>query len=225
MGEGEVIGVGPDSTRTIITWTAGRTWISWSRGRWPELVRVGIYLHYETSVLPGRIRVKLWAEMRWSPSFEPGPPVSTFTMGTSRSNGLAYPADLSAVRLLESLRPLAPLVPSVEAPIGRIDVTERAIWTAATLALYLSLTSFPLFGANTGHALAMDTPDPWAHLRNILAARRGTLAELGVGPVVTAGFLAQAGAATGWIDVDFGKREDRALFGLAQKGAFDSFPY
>jgi hypothetical protein len=47
MGEGEVIGVGPDSTRTRITWTAGRTWISWSRGSWPELVRVGIYLHSE----------------------------------------------------------------------------------------------------------------------------------------------------------------------------------
>lgn len=64
----------------------------------------------------------------------------------------------------------------------------------------------------------MDTPDPWAHLRNILASKRGTLAELGVGPVVTAGVLAQAGAAWGWVDVDFGKREDRALFGVFQKG-------
>lgn len=125
---------------------------------------------------------------------------------------------LSAVRLLETLRPLAPLIPSVEPPLGRIDITERAIWTAATLAIYLSLQSFPIFGANAGHALAMDVADPWAHLRNILGARRGSLAELGVGPIVTAGFLCQAAAAWGWIDVDFGKREDRSLFGLAQKG-------
>lgn len=64
----------------------------------------------------------------------------------------------------------------------------------------------------------MDVADPWAHLRNILGAKRGSLAELGVGPIVTAGFVCQAAAAAGWIDVDFGKREDRSLFSLAQKG-------
>ncbi|KAJ9094051.1 hypothetical protein QFC21_006152 [Naganishia friedmannii] len=124
---------------------------------------------------------------------------------------------MPAPRLLDTLKPLLPFIPRVEAPLGRVDVTERAIWTAATLALYLALLSFPLFGAHEQQQHGMDTPDAWAHLRNIVAAKRGTLGELGVVPVVTAAVGLQAAAAYGWLDVDFGRREDRAVFGAAQK--------
>jgi protein transport protein SEC61 subunit alpha len=132
------------------------------------------------------------------------------------------PRKMPAPRLLDTLKPLLPFIPRVEAPLGgRVDVTERAIWTAATLALYLSLLSFPLFGAHEQQQHGMDTPDAWAHLRNIVAAKRGTLGELGVVPVVTAAVGMQAAAAWGWLDVDFGRREDRAVFGAAQKGESD----
>ncbi|KAJ9123491.1 hypothetical protein QFC24_003705 [Naganishia onofrii] len=132
---------------------------------------------------------------------------------------------MPAPRLLDTVKPLLPFIPRVEAPLGgRVDVTERAIWTAATLALYLSLLSFPLFGAHEQHQQhGMDTPDAWAHLRNIVAAKRGTLGALGVVPVVTAAVGMQAAAAYGWLDVDFGRREDRAVFGAAQKGEWGAF--
>jgi protein transport protein SEC61 subunit alpha len=56
----------------------------------------------------------------------------------------------------------------------------------------------------------------WA-MRVILASTRGTLMELGIGPIVTAGLVMQLLSGSKIINVDFGDPEDRALFTGGQK--------
>ncbi len=54
-------------------------------------------------------------------------------------------------------------------------------------------------------------------MRTILASSRGTLMELGIGPIVTAGLVMQLLSGSQIIDVDFSDPEDRSLFTAAQK--------
>ncbi len=59
-------------------------------------------------------------------------------------------------------------------------------------------------------------------MRVILASNRGTLMELGIGPIVTSGLVKQLLAGAKLIDVDHGDKEDQALLNGAQKRAFRS---
>lgn len=59
--------------------------------------------------------------------------------------------------------------------------------------------------------------DPFGPLRVIFASQRGTLVELGIGPIVTAGLILQVLKGSKMINVDFTKSEDKALFTGASK--------
>lgn len=59
--------------------------------------------------------------------------------------------------------------------------------------------------------------DPLYWLRDILASKRGTLMEVGMGPIITSGMLLQFLAGFKIIDVNFSVPEDRELFQAAQK--------
>lgn len=65
--------------------------------------------------------------------------------------------------------------------------------------------------------MSSDSSDPLYWLRAILASNRGTLMELGITPIVTSGMIMQLLAGAQLIDVDFSLKDDRALFGAAQK--------
>ena len=65
--------------------------------------------------------------------------------------------------------------------------------------------------------MSSDSSDPLYWLRAILASNRGTLMELGITPIVTSGMIMQLLAGAQLIDVDFSLKDDRALFGGAQK--------
>ncbi|KAG9041210.1 translocon subunit [Tulasnella sp. UAMH 9824] len=65
--------------------------------------------------------------------------------------------------------------------------------------------------------MSSDSSDPLYWMRVILASNRGTLMELGITPIVTSGMIMQLLAGANLIDVDFSLKEDRALFGGAQK--------
>jgi len=65
--------------------------------------------------------------------------------------------------------------------------------------------------------MSSDSSDPLYWMRVILASNRGTLMELGISPIVTSGMIMQLLAGANLIDVDFGLKEDRALFSGAQK--------
>merc|ERR1719398_618862 len=59
--------------------------------------------------------------------------------------------------------------------------------------------------------------DPFYWMRVILASNRGTLMELGISPIVTAGLVMQLMAGSRMIEVNQSLKDDRALFGGAQK--------
>lgn len=94
----------------------------------------------------------------------------------------------------------------------QVTFNQKVLWTATTLLIFLVCSQVPLYGI-----MSSDSSDPLYWLRAILASNRGTLMELGITPIVTSGMIMQLLAGAQLIDVDFSLKDDRALFGGAQK--------
>lgn len=118
---------------------------------------------------------------------------------------------LMAGRFLGMFRPLSRVMFEVKPPERRVGFNEKLFWTALALILYLVMSEVPLFG------IAVGEEDPFRYLRVIFASHRGSLMELGIGPIVTAGLVLQLLAGSGMIGVDFSNPEDRGLFTVASK--------
>ena len=103
-------------------------------------------------------------------------------------------------------------VPQVPKPKKKITLTEKFVWTGIALFAYLIMGQIPLYGV---------TEDPrfdfLAFARVIFAAQQGTLMELGIGPIVTAGLLMQLLKGSDLIRLDFKNPDDRSLFTSATK--------
>jgi len=104
------------------------------------------------------------------------------------------------------------ILPEVSAPDRRIPFKEKVLWTAISLFIFLVCCQIPLYGIATNKSA-----DPFYWMRVILASNRGTLMELGITPMITAGMLMQLLAGAKIIDVDHSLKEDRALFKGAEK--------
>ncbi len=115
-------------------------------------------------------------------------------------------------RFLKALSPLVRIMPEVKAPDRDVSFREKFVWTAIILIIFLIMSHMPLYGVDKG----VGTDYLWA-MRVILASTRGTLMELGIGPIVTAGLVMQLLSGSKIINVDFGDPEDRALFTGGQK--------
>jgi protein transport protein SEC61 subunit alpha len=103
-------------------------------------------------------------------------------------------------------------VPQVPKPKRKISLSEKFVWTGIALFAYLIMGQIPLYGVT-------DDPrfDFLAFARVIFAAQQGTLMELGIGPIVTAGLLMQLLKGSDLIRLDFKNPDDRALFTSATK--------
>ena len=101
-------------------------------------------------------------------------------------------------------------MPEVATPKRKVGFNEKLFWTAMALILYLVMTEIPLYGVQAGG-------DPLLYLRIIFASHRGTLMELGIGPIVTAGLILQLLVGSGIIGCDMSNPDDRALFTTASK--------
>jgi protein transport protein SEC61 subunit alpha len=103
-------------------------------------------------------------------------------------------------------------VPQVPKPKKKISLTEKFVWTGIALFAYLIMAQIPLYGVT-------DDPrfDFLAFARVIFAAQQGTLMELGIGPIVTAGLLMQLLKGSDLIKMDFKNPDDRSLFTSATK--------
>ncbi|KAG8694126.1 translocon subunit, partial [Ceratobasidium sp. 394] len=116
------------------------------------------------------------------------------------------------VRFLNLVRPFLPILPEVSSPERKIPFNHKILWTAVTLLVFLVCSQVPLYGI-----MSSDSSDPLYWMRVILASNRGTLMELGISPIVTSGMIMQLLAGANLIEIDFNLKEDRALFGAAQK--------
>jgi len=115
-----------------------------------------------------------------------------------------------AGRFLSIFKPLSRFMPEVSTPERKVGFNEKLFWTAGALILYLIMTEIPLYGvAGGGWELT--------YLRVIFASNKGTLMELGIGPIVTAGLILQLLAGSGMIACDFANPDDRSLFTTASK--------
>lgn len=116
-----------------------------------------------------------------------------------------------AGRFLGLFKPIARIIPEVKAPERRVRFNEKLFWTALVLIVYLVMSEVPLFG------ISKQPLGELAALRIIFASSRGTLMELGIGPIVTAGLILQLLVGSAMIQCDMSNPEDRGLFTTASK--------
>lgn len=96
------------------------------------------------------------------------------------------------MNLLNPLRPLAKLFPKIEKPIAPLTMQQRTVFTAIGLFIYLVCSQIPLYGIVRTH-----DSDPLYWARVIMASSKGTLMELGISPIISAGWMTQILAAIG----------------------------
>jgi preprotein translocase SecY subunit len=116
-----------------------------------------------------------------------------------------------AGRFLSLFKPISRITPEVSSPERKVGFNEKLFWTGLALVLYLIMTEVPIYG------VPMQQGDPFLYLRVIFASHRGSLMELGIGPIVTAGLILQLLAGSGIIQCDMGNPDDRMLFTIASK--------
>ena len=115
-------------------------------------------------------------------------------------------------RFLQFFEPISHFIPEVRPPERKVSFNSRLMWTALALVIYLVMSEIPLYGIPTrAESEYMFT---W---RVIFASSHGTLMQLGIGPIVTAGLIIQLLAGSGIIECDFSNPDDRALFTTASK--------
>jgi preprotein translocase SecY subunit len=116
------------------------------------------------------------------------------------------------LRFLELFKPISRIIPEVKPPERKVSFQNRLIWTILALLIYFIMSEIPLYGipVSTGG-------DSFTAYRVIFASTRGTLMELGIGPIVTAGLIIQLLAGSDIISFDRSSAEDRGLFTTASK--------
>eukprot|EP01090_Pellita_catalonica_P012294 TRINITY_DN262_c0_g1_i1.p1 TRINITY_DN262_c0_g1~~TRINITY_DN262_c0_g1_i1.p1 ORF type:complete len:479 (+),score=67.13 TRINITY_DN262_c0_g1_i1:125-1561(+) len=118
----------------------------------------------------------------------------------------------TGIRFLYLVKPFMSVLPEVAQPEKKVPFREKVLWTAITLLIFLVCCQIPLYGI-----VSSSSSDPFYWMRVILASNRGTLMELGISPIVTSGLVMQLLAGAKLIQVDQSVKEERALFGGAQK--------
>jgi len=116
-----------------------------------------------------------------------------------------------AGRFLSLFKPIGRAIPEIKAPERRVRFNEKIFWTALVVVIYLVMSEIPLFG------LLGATEERLSALRIIWASSRGTLMELGIGPIVTSGLILQLLVGSAMIDCNMSRPEDRSLFTTASK--------
>src|SRR5512136_44952 len=116
-----------------------------------------------------------------------------------------------AGRFLSLFKPLGRILPEIKVPARKVSFNEKIFWTAIVLIVYLVMSEISLYG------ITKNIQDQFGALRVIFASNRGTLMELGIGPIVTAGLILQLLSGSAIIKCDMSNPEDRGLFTIASK--------
>jgi protein transport protein SEC61 subunit alpha len=109
-------------------------------------------------------------------------------------------------KVLDLFKPARRILPNVQAPDNRVPFKKKFIYTLTCLGIFLVCSQLPLYGikASTG-------ADPLYWARMIMASSRGTVMELGTGPIITAGMIVQLLVGSKIVDVDQSVKSDREL--------------
>jgi len=104
-----------------------------------------------------------------------------------------------------------PYLPQVPKPKRKISLQTKLLWCGACVTIYMVMGQTLLFGATTPEF------DFLAFARVIFASQQGSLVELGIGPIVTAGLLMQLLRGSDILKFDFKRPEERGIFQTATK--------
>src|SRR3989337_3026374 len=116
-----------------------------------------------------------------------------------------------AGRFLNLFKPIGRVLLEIKVPERKVSFNEKIFWTAMVLIIYLVMSEIPLFG------IPKSATDQFSALRVIFASNRGSLMELGIGPIVTAGLILQLLVGSAIIQADMSDAQDRGLFTVASK--------
>jgi len=116
------------------------------------------------------------------------------------------------VRVLDMVEPFLHFLPEVEKPKQKQSVSDRLLWSALALFIFLVCCQIPVFGIRPKPG-----SDPFYWMRVILASNKGTLMELGISPIVTASLIMQLLQGARILTMDDENPRDRKLFAGAQK--------
>lgn len=116
------------------------------------------------------------------------------------------------LRILHLFEPIIRIIPNIQNPVRQCSVKEKTLYTAITLFIYLLCCQIPLYGV-----LRAEGSDPFQWMRVILASNKGTLMELGMSPIISAGWILQLLIGTGIISLDLNTKEDKYLYDGSQK--------
>jgi len=107
--------------------------------------------------------------------------------------------------------PLIRRLPEVAVPKRHVAFKERFLWTGVALVVFFIMVQIPLYG------MVGEPGSFFGYLRYVLASHAGTIMELGIGPIVTAGIIMQLLVGGKIINLDMSDPDDRALFTGVQK--------
>jgi len=117
-------------------------------------------------------------------------------------------------RFLDLMEPITKYLPEIPKPQRKLNLREKAIWTILALTIYLVAAETPTFGAPLVSSAGQDS---FYIYRVIFASKKGSLMELGIGPIVTAGLIMQILSGSKIMNVDMSNSKDRGLFTGTQK--------
>lgn len=113
---------------------------------------------------------------------------------------------------IDFLAKLGQVLPAVKKPVKKPSLNQKLLWSIIAVIIYLIMSSVPLYG------IQASSITNFLLQQIIFASTAGTLAQLGIGPIITAGLIMQILVGSKLIIMDLNNEEDRAKFTLAQKG-------
>lgn len=108
---------------------------------------------------------------------------------------------------------LGQVIPSAPRPARRPSLGKRILFTALVAIAFILLTSTPLYGIERAGLGALSPV-----ISIVLAMSSGTLAQLGIGPIVTSGLILQILVGARILNIDLSDPSGRSKFTLASKG-------
>lgn len=116
------------------------------------------------------------------------------------------------VRVLDIIKPLSGILPSIRTPKRPVSGNEKVFWTLVCLFIFLVCSQIPIFGVTMN-----SSADPFYWARVMLASNKGSLMELGISPIMTASMIMHFLVGLKAIACDMSLSEDRELYNDAQK--------
>ncbi|MEJ2770670.1 MULTISPECIES: preprotein translocase subunit SecY [unclassified Stygiolobus] len=115
---------------------------------------------------------------------------------------------------VDFLEKLGEYLPAVTKPEQKPSLSQKLMWSFIALIVYLVMSSIPLYGVSSTNSFLSN----FLAEQIIFASSQGTLAQLGIGPIITSGLIMQILVGSKLIEMDLANEEDQIKFTEAEKG-------